>query len=63
MGSDHWQWVVMIIQATKVTLDQCECAAAMGVFHVGAVELVIATELTLDYCELKQFDALFEKSD
>ena len=63
MGSDHWQWVVMISQATKLTLDQCECTAAMGGFHFGVAELVIATELTLDYCELKQFDGLFEKSD
>ena len=61
MNSDHWQWVVMIIQATKVTLDQYECAAAMGGFHFGAAELVIATEFTLDCCELKQFDGVFEK--
>ena len=63
MGSDHWQWVVMIIQATKVTLDKCERAAARGGFHFGVVELMIVAELTLDHCELKQFDALFEKSD
>ena len=49
--------------ATKVTLDQHECAAATGGFHFGAAELVIATELTLDCCELKQFDGVFEKSD
>ena len=58
----QWQWVTSATHvATKVTLDQYECAAAMGGFHLGVAELVIATELTLDCCELKQFDGVFEK--